>query len=175
MTGLRAAISRLALLFLGYVPRRLLGWATWLMSTKYRVGVVGVVYDKEGCILLVKHTYRRPIQWELPGGLLNRSEKIDQAIRREVLEETGYRMGPTVVLGVDAFASPPNLDIWLAGPLVGGAFTRSAEVTEAQFFGDDLRGMVSDREWAALARHLQVQNPTGIRMPDSDGKTSVRA
>lgn len=38
--------------------------------------------------------------WSLPGGLVETGEGLEQAIRREVLEETGLRIEPVEMLGI---------------------------------------------------------------------------
>lgn len=46
----------------------------------------------DGKILLLKRSntdVRRPLQWDLPGGLLDAGEELYQGVAREVLEEAG--------------------------------------------------------------------------------------
>ena len=38
--------------------------------------------------------------WSLPGGLVETGESLDEAVRREVLEETGLRVQPVEMLGI---------------------------------------------------------------------------
>ena len=56
------------------------------------VGVGGVVIEGEQ-VLLVRRA-RPPLQgqWSLPGGLVEVGEKLADAVRREILEETGLRV-----------------------------------------------------------------------------------
>ena len=57
---------------------------------------VGLVTDDEGKILLInrkeKELPEADNRWELPGGKLEFGETIGQAVEREILEETGYRV-----------------------------------------------------------------------------------
>ena len=43
-----------------------------------------------------------PLQgyWSIPGGLVETGETLDQAVRREVLEETGLRVRPVEMFGI---------------------------------------------------------------------------
>jgi 8-oxo-dGTP pyrophosphatase MutT (NUDIX family) len=51
-----------------------------------------VVVNVEGNILLLRRSktdVRRPLQWDLPGGMLELKEDLAQSVRREVKEESG--------------------------------------------------------------------------------------
>jgi 8-oxo-dGTP pyrophosphatase MutT (NUDIX family) len=52
------------------------------------LGSAAAIFDAEGRILLVKHTYGR-FNWELPGGLGEPHESPMETVMREVREETG--------------------------------------------------------------------------------------
>jgi 8-oxo-dGTP pyrophosphatase MutT (NUDIX family) len=62
--------------------------------------IVGIVKNKEGKVLIVK---RRKIEkgsdgslltWVFPGGRQKPEEKREEALIREILEETGYKIKP---------------------------------------------------------------------------------
>jgi len=54
-----------------------------------------------GPILLVERG-GHPLKgyWSLPGGLVETGESLDEAVRREILEETGLRVKPVEMFGV---------------------------------------------------------------------------
>jgi len=62
------------------------------MSTSIMIGAGAVVEDETGRILLVKHRPERGGYWQgkwiCPGGRLEPGETIEEAIKREVKEET---------------------------------------------------------------------------------------
>lgn len=60
----------------------------WRLLGPRTIGVRALVVDGNGRILLVRHTYG-PQAWHLPGGGVKRRESLEEAVRREVHEETG--------------------------------------------------------------------------------------
>jgi 8-oxo-dGTP pyrophosphatase MutT (NUDIX family) len=55
------------------------------------LGVAAAIYDAQGRVLLVRHSYNPG--WRLPGGGVNRGEPPLAAIRREMAEEVGLSGG----------------------------------------------------------------------------------
>ena len=77
-------------------PIRRFYW--WLFRPKTR-GIRAVLINKEGLILLVKHSYEEG--WYLPGGRVHRNESDLEALKRELQEELGVVMkGQPVLQGV---------------------------------------------------------------------------
>ena len=56
---------------------------------------------RRGSILLVERG-KHPLKgyWSIPGGLVETGETLDEAVRREVLEETGLRVKPVEMFEV---------------------------------------------------------------------------
>jgi 8-oxo-dGTP diphosphatase len=67
------------------------------MNQEVKVSVDAVVFgydqDKELCVLLIRRKYE-PFQnrWALPGGLVENDESLDEAVRRELKEETSVEI-----------------------------------------------------------------------------------
>jgi len=59
----------------------------WRLTRGQTLGVQGIVIQDEREILLVRHSYLRG--WHLPGSGVERHENLEQALGRELLEETG--------------------------------------------------------------------------------------
>jgi ADP-ribose pyrophosphatase YjhB (NUDIX family) len=54
---------------------------------KYSIGVIGVVINNEGKVLLVEHVFHPRLPWGLPGGWINFNEEPAKAAERELSEE----------------------------------------------------------------------------------------
>jgi 8-oxo-dGTP diphosphatase len=62
---------------------------------------VGAIVIRDGCVLLVERG-REPQQgyWSLPGGVVEVGERLEEALRREVREETGLAVRPVTVVEI---------------------------------------------------------------------------
>jgi 8-oxo-dGTP diphosphatase len=62
------------------------------------VPLAGIVFNGSGQILVVKR--RDSGRWEPPGGVLELDETLEDAAKREILEETGVRVSVGHLTGV---------------------------------------------------------------------------
>jgi 8-oxo-dGTP diphosphatase len=110
------------------------------MSIEPKVAVGAFVFDRDGRILLIERGSPPGIGlWTVPGGKLEASETLAQAVAREVREETG------LVVEVGALACVVEhmsegyhyviLD-YLARP-IGGQLAPASDVREARYFDAD--------------------------------------
>lgn len=72
--------------------------AVRLLAPRNLVGVVGVLWNERGQVLLVEHVVRFRYAWGLPGGWIERGEDPRAALRREVREEVGLTIDDPVLL-----------------------------------------------------------------------------
>lgn len=81
----------------------MLGRVIWrLRQPKFSAGVVGIVFNMKGEVLLVEHVFHPYAPWGLPGGWVDRGENPDQTAARELHEELqlAVRVGPIVMAEV---------------------------------------------------------------------------
>lgn len=64
----------------------------------HSVSVAGAVVDEDGRFLTIKRADNGA--WELPGGVLELDESLEDGVRREVYEETGIRVEVGSLCGV---------------------------------------------------------------------------
>jgi ADP-ribose pyrophosphatase YjhB (NUDIX family) len=114
----------------------------WLRQSKFVVTTTGLVRDDAGRVLLLRHRFW-PVgrQFGLPGGYAIAGERLEDAVAREVLEETGLRIevGHVVQLRSGyklrleaAFAAALTGGEWRLDPreVVTGAFYEVTELPE---------------------------------------------
>lgn len=126
---LQTHLHRLGLFYTDYSK-------TFLTSTesyeipKQNVSVSGYITNEKKETLLVK-TYWRSDTWELPGGGVENGETLDQALIREILEETGIQVKLFGVSGV--YSNGKTASIVFLGEAIGGHITTSKETKEVSF------------------------------------------
>ncbi|MGE7889253.1 NUDIX hydrolase [Bacillus cereus] len=106
-------------------------------------GVAVAVFNEQEQILLQQ---RRNGMWGVPGGLVELGESTEEAGRREVLEETGIKIGTlqlvSVFSGKEFFVKLPNGDefypitiAYLCKDIIGGLLKADGvESLHVQFF-----------------------------------------
>lgn len=109
----------------------------WLMHSKFIIGVSGVITDAQGRVLLLRHRYRKQDAWGLPSGYANGGERLEEALAREVREETGYLVEVGSPLKIVS-GYKLRIEVSYQGQVVGGKLLLDrSEVVEARFFAPD--------------------------------------
>ena len=128
-----------------------------------RVAAYGVVTDEGGRLLLARWTEGRRVAWTLPGGGLEPGEAPEDAVRRELREETGYTVRVGSLLGIHSRVIPAGRRVQKSpDPLHTLRIVYRAEVT-----GGKLRwetdGSTDRAEWFALSAVAGLQR---VRLVD---------
>lgn len=77
-------------------------------SAPFRIGVGALIFDGEQILL----AHRRDIDWwNLPGGGMEAGETVEEALRREVREETGLEVAVEQLVGV--YSKPQKREVVL--------------------------------------------------------------
>jgi ADP-ribose pyrophosphatase YjhB (NUDIX family) len=100
--------------------------------------------DDEGRVLLTRRAVEPSVgSWDLPGGFLDEHEHPLDALRRELLEETGLEIAPVELLGIwmdeyggDSTAKSTLNLFWTARVLAGEA-SPADDVSEIRWFRRD--------------------------------------
>jgi 8-oxo-dGTP pyrophosphatase MutT (NUDIX family) len=128
----------------------------------FQVFAAGVIFNQDNKILLVKSTYQRLHPWGLPGGSLDYGESPEDAVKREVWEETGLIVEIKRFLLVKTW-SPDRVGMYYLCEITGGEIHPTDEVSEADYFSlDDLPDVrpVDVDMFKALYRIMELQSST---------------
>lgn len=99
---------------------------------RFRVGVFALIFDDEGRVLLV---HRNDIDWwNLPGGGMELGETVDEAVQREVREETGLEVVVERLVGVYSKPQKQEVVLTFRCRVVGGTLTPTEEARDCRYF-----------------------------------------
>jgi len=107
----------------------------WSLQRPTLMGVRALIV-RDGDVLLVRHRHGRQ-PWSLPGGGVERYERLSEAARREAHEETGAHVRIDQLLGMyDAFGGGVSnyIAVFVCTPFGEPRPPRSLEIAEARFF-----------------------------------------
>lgn len=145
----------------------------------FQVFAAGVIFNEEHQILLVKSTYQRFHPWGLPGGGLEYGESAEDAVKREVWEETGLVIEIKRLLLVRTW-SPDRVGMYYLCEIVGGEIHPTVEVSEANFFSldalPDVRpvdvSMIKELYGLAESQSFTLENVTSTNLVAEDSGLS---
>ena len=117
------------------------GFRAWASS---KPTACAVVTDERGRALLARRA-GEPFRgyWDLPGGFVDEGEHPLDALRRELLEETGLQVEPEQFLGIwidrygEAEDAHATLNLYWTARVVGGEASAADDVTELAWFAPD--------------------------------------
>lgn len=117
-------------------PAWLQAIASRIVRPLFQVFAAAVIFDADGEVLLVKSTYQRSHPWGLPGGSLDYGESPEEAVLREVCEETGLTVAIEKLLFVKTW-TPDRVGLYYICRITDGEFQPSDEVSEFGYFALD--------------------------------------
>ena len=104
-------------------------------SAIFRIGVFALIFNHENQILM---GHRRDIDWwNLPGGGMEIGETVDEAICREVFEETGLKVKVVQLVGVYSKPQKQEVVLTFLCNIIGGTLQPTEETSESRYFQPD--------------------------------------
>jgi 8-oxo-dGTP diphosphatase len=119
---------------------------------RFLVGVTGLGIDEKGRVLLARHRFGAP-QWRFLGGFLNPRERVEDALSREIREETGLVIEVGPVLEVVTGYRWERVEIVFAYRVAGGTALLTSEIEELRSFAPDALPEVRADQRGLIERH----------------------
>jgi ADP-ribose pyrophosphatase YjhB (NUDIX family) len=129
------------------------------------VGTGALIHDRSRILLIKRKFHPNKGKWALPGGLVELGERVEDAVRREILEETGLRIKLERLLDVldDVHLDKTGkvrfhyiLIDYLAKPLNADVRLNDESSTFGWFKPDELRSLNATKNTkAVVARYVQ--------------------
>ena len=104
-----------------------------IIRPKFQVFSAAIIFDQDNKVLLVKSTYNRSHPWGLPGGSLEYGESPEEAVLREVWEETSLKVEIDKFLFVKTW-TPNRVGLYYICHISDGEFQPSDEISEFGYF-----------------------------------------
>jgi ADP-ribose pyrophosphatase YjhB (NUDIX family) len=135
-----------------------------LKQPKFSAGVVGVMFNEAGQVLLVEHVFHPYAPWGLPGGWVDRDENPDEAVIRELREELELdaQIGPLLLAEVD-FGN--HLDLAYLCYARGEVGELSKELLDYGWYGADTLPRLHRFHYVAIQSALKFRQTYSSSMP----------
>jgi len=119
---------------------------------RFLVGVTGLGVDEDGKVLLARHRFGAP-QWRFLGGFLHPRERVEDALAREIREETGLVVEVGPVLEVVTGYRWERVEIVFAYRVSSGSAALTSEILELRSFAPDALPEVRADQRGLIERH----------------------
>ncbi len=153
--------SRLNLRFIEGTQRLVCSGCAFIFYQHSKLCVAVLVVDRERLLLAQRAVEPFKDYWDIPGGFLEAGEAPEAGAIREIAEETGLRIQPTLLLGLfmDTYGpgGDPVLNICYEARVLAGQLRARDDVKRLQWF--DLDGLPDEIafDWSTAALRL-LQN-----------------
>ncbi len=101
-----------------------------------KVAVAGLVTNKDKVLLVRRAVHPQINFWSLPSGFVEAGEMPDQALKREIIEETGLDSNVGELLQIEALSAPHKQGIVLIYSVIASemAVKPADDISEAAWF-----------------------------------------
>ena len=138
------------------LPPWLEGLASAIVRPRYHIPAGAIIFNEQGQLLLCEHTYRRQYPWGLPGGDIKFGEDPAEAVRRELVEETGLSVQATRLLLIENSKEIRKVTLTYLCTGVSGTFIPSDEVSTLRYFDIDTLPDLSMEQQTTIDKALAL-------------------
>jgi ADP-ribose pyrophosphatase YjhB (NUDIX family) len=118
------------------IPAQLRRWVTRRFHTTFTISAAGIITDGEGKVLLLNHILRSTVSgWGVPGGFISLGEQPDDALRREIDEETGLQLADVQLFRCRTLYR--HVEVIMTARGIGEARVKSPEISDLGWFPID--------------------------------------
>ena len=122
-------------------------------NDRFLVGVTGLGVDDAGLVLLARHRFGAP-QWRFLGGFLHPKERVEDALAREIKEETGLVIAVGPILEAVTGYRWARVELVFAFRVISGTPALTGEVAELGWFRPDALPDVRADQRGMIERHV---------------------
>lgn len=133
---------------------------------KFTVSVAAIVTNERGEVLLLDHVLRPYSNWGIAGGFLEANEQPEDAIRREIREETGLELKNLQMVAVGT--KNRHVEILFRAEATGRAEAKSREINAAAWFAvEEMPEDMSGAQKSEILDFLRVEESDLPKESDS--------
>lgn len=99
---------------------------------KFTVSVAAIITNERSEVLLLDHVLRPYFSWGIPGGFIEAGEQPENAVRREIREETGLELAQTEMIRIRTINR--HVEILFRARANGAATVKSREINDLGWF-----------------------------------------
>lgn len=136
------------------IPHGFRAFLTRRIQATFTSSAAGIITNDRGEVLLLDHVLRPKSGWGVPGGFLDKGEPAEDALRREIKEETGLDITHVELYRVRTIRR--HIEVIFTARATGEPQVQSREIIAAKWFAvDDIPKEMS------LRQHFMIRAALG--------------